>query len=355
MTATERAAQKGDQQIHEVAPDNVAFRWQIGDAAATEAAFKKARRRRQEAHRQPAASGQCHGAAGLRGALRGLYRRPHPLGDLAEPPRDRLLMTAFVLHPRAQGAGHRPRRGGRLRVEDLPLQRGNRLLLGDQADQAAHPLDVEPARGLPDRRPRARSHHGRRGRALARRQIPGAAREDHREPGRVPLDLRACGAHLPLRDAAQRRVHVRCHSLRGDRRLHQHHAGGRLPRAGRAGGVLSPRADGGRGRGRAQDGPGRHPEEELHPEVRQRVPDQGGADLRQRQLRGGLRPRAPDAGLQEVPGREAEARAKGRLIGVGFSTYIEACSIAPSKVVGSLGARRVSGNRARSACTPPAW
>src|SRR6266545_2695185 len=32
-------------------------------------------------------------------------------------------------------------------------------------------------------------------------------------------------------------------------------------------------------------------------------------------------------------------RAKGRLIGVGFSTYIEACSIAPSKVVGALGAQ----------------
>ena len=32
------------------------------------------------------------------------------------------------------------------------------------------------------------------------------------------------------------------------------------------------------------------------------------------------------------------ARQAGRLIGVGFSTYIEACSIAPSKVVGALGA-----------------
>jgi carbon-monoxide dehydrogenase large subunit len=32
------------------------------------------------------------------------------------------------------------------------------------------------------------------------------------------------------------------------------------------------------------------------------------------------------------------ARKAGRLLGVGFSTYIEACSIAPSKVVGALGA-----------------
>src|SRR5438445_5404163 len=37
---------------------------------------------------------------------------------------------------------------------------------------------------------------------------------------------------------------------------------------------------------------------------------------------------------------EQEAsRKQGKLIGIGFSTYIEACSIAPSKVVGSLGAQ----------------
>src|SRR6185503_7314225 len=33
------------------------------------------------------------------------------------------------------------------------------------------------------------------------------------------------------------------------------------------------------------------------------------------------------------------ARKQGRLLGIGFSTYIEACSIAPSKVVGALGAQ----------------
>ena len=33
------------------------------------------------------------------------------------------------------------------------------------------------------------------------------------------------------------------------------------------------------------------------------------------------------------------ARKQGRFLGIGFSTYIEACSIAPSKVVGSLGAQ----------------
>jgi carbon-monoxide dehydrogenase large subunit len=36
---------------------------------------------------------------------------------------------------------------------------------------------------------------------------------------------------------------------------------------------------------------------------------------------------------------QAAARQQGRLVGIGLSTYIEACSIAPSKVVGSLGAQ----------------
>jgi carbon-monoxide dehydrogenase large subunit len=39
------------------------------------------------------------------------------------------------------------------------------------------------------------------------------------------------------------------------------------------------------------------------------------------------------------PARQAAAKAKGKLRGIGISTYLEACGIAPSKVVGSLGAR----------------
>src|SRR5260370_39073544 len=42
VTATAKAADKGAAQIHEVAPSNAAFNWQIGDAAATDAAVKGA-------------------------------------------------------------------------------------------------------------------------------------------------------------------------------------------------------------------------------------------------------------------------------------------------------------------------
>ncbi|MEK9975206.1 MAG: molybdopterin cofactor-binding domain-containing protein, partial [Deltaproteobacteria bacterium] len=44
-------------------------------------------------------------------------------------------------------------------------------------------------------------------------------------------------------------------------------------------------------------------------------------------------------GYDNLRKEQEEARKQGRYIGVGFSSYIEACGIAPSAVVGSLGAR----------------
>ena len=213
------------------------------------------------------------------------------------------------------------------------------MLLGHPRDQAAHPLDLGPARGLPDRRARARPRDRRRDGASTDGKMLGLPGEDHRQPGRVSLHLRARGADLPLRHAPERRLRLRGDPLQGHRRLHEHHAGRRLSGRRPAGGLLPHRADGRRLRGRAQDGPGGDPAEELHPEVRQRLPDQGRAQLRQRRLRRRRSTGARDARLQEVPRRAGGGRAKGKLIGVGFSTYIEACSIAPSKVVGSLGAQ----------------
>ena len=45
------------------------------------------------------------------------------------------------------------------------------------------------------------------------------------------------------------------------------------------------------------------------------------------------------SGYAEFEARRAEAKARGKLRGIGISTYVEACGIAPSAVVGSLGAR----------------
>ncbi len=52
----------------------------------------------------------------------------------------------------------------------------------------------------------------------------------------------------------------------------------------------------------------------------------------------------PDAALKTADwdgfeARRAAAEPRGKLRGIGISTYLEACGIAPSAVVGSLGAR----------------
>ena len=44
-------------------------------------------------------------------------------------------------------------------------------------------------------------------------------------------------------------------------------------------------------------------------------------------------------GYEDFRKEQKEARTNGKLLGIGFSTYIEACGIAPSAVVGALGAR----------------
>ncbi len=42
-------------------------------------------------------------------------------------------------------------------------------------------------------------------------------------------------------------------------------------------------------------------------------------------------------GYGDIAARKAEARARGRLLGVGLSTYIEVCGVAPSKWIGAVG------------------
>ena len=113
-------------------------------------------------------------------------------------------------------------------------------------------------------------------------------------------------------------------------------AGGRLPRRGPARGDVPARADGRPGGARARDGPGRDPAQELHPAGRVPVPDAGRAPVRQRQLRRDPRPRAR-RGRDCVRVRRSAARRRrkrGKLRGIGFSTYIEACGLAPSALVG---------------------
>ena len=54
---------------------------------------------------------------------------------------------------------------------------------------------------------------------------------------------------------------------------------------------------------------------------------------------GALKKALKNANYEKLKEERSAARSDGNLMGIGFSTYIEACGIAPSAVVGSLGAR----------------
>src|SRR4026207_998093 len=43
------------------------------------------------------------------------------------------------------------------------------------------------------------------------------------------------------------------------------------------------------------------------------------------------------AGYMDLEAKRAEARSRGKLLGVGLSTYIEVCGVAPSKWIGAVG------------------
>ena len=59
-------------------------------------------------------------------------------------------------------------------------------------------------------------------------------------------------------------------------------------------------------------------------------------------------------GYEDVRKAQKEAANNGKLLGVGFSTYIEACGIAPSAIAGALGARAGGLKWARFVCNPQA-
>jgi len=54
---------------------------------------------------------------------------------------------------------------------------------------------------------------------------------------------------------------------------------------------------------------------------------------------GALKKVLKNANYEKLKEERTAARSDGKLMGIGFSTYVEACGIAPSAVVGSLGAR----------------
>jgi len=340
VTSTEKAAAQGSPQIHEVAPGNVAFSWQIGDAAATDTAFKSAavtvkkRIVNQRLVANPMEPRAC------------VARYDEATGDWTlwvtsqNPHVHRLLMTAFVLGI--------PEHKVRVIAPDVGGGFGSKIFLYNEETVCtwASRQVKRPIRWTSSRREAFQTDaHGR----------------DHVTDAEVALANDGKFLGLRVKTTANLGAYLSTFApavptylygtlLNGVYEWPAIHA--------QVTGVFTNTTpvDAYRGAGR--------PEAcyllermvdaaaaalKMDPaEIRKKnfIPkfDNGYQTKVALQYDSGNYGAAFDRLLsmldyKKFRSEQADARSKGRLLGIGFSTYIEACSIAPSKVVGSLGAQ----------------
>jgi aerobic carbon-monoxide dehydrogenase large subunit len=340
VTSTEKAAAKGSPQIHEVAPDNVAFKWQIGDAAATDAAFKSAavtvkkrivNQRLVANAMEPRACVARYDEATGDWTLWVTSQNPHV---------HRLLMTAFVLGI--------PEHKVRVIAPDVGGGFGSKIFLYNEETVCtwATRQIKRPIRWTSSRREAFQTDaHGR----------------DHVTDAEVALSRDGKFLGLRVQTTANLGAYLSTFApavptylyatlLNGVYEWGAIHA--------EVTGVFSNTTpvDAYRGAGR--------PEAcyllERMVDAAAAALKMDPADIRKKnfipKFANGYQTKVAlqyDSGnygaafdkllamldYKKFRADQAAARAQGRLMGIGFSTYIEACSIAPSKVVGSLGAQ----------------
>jgi carbon-monoxide dehydrogenase large subunit len=340
VTSTEKAAAKGSPQIHAVAPSNEAFKWQIGDAAATDAAFKAAPVvvKKRIINQRLVANAMEPRAC--------VARYDDSTGDWTlwvtsqNPHVHRLLMTAFVLGI--------PEHKVRVIAPDVGGGFGSKIFLYNEETVCtwAAKLVKRPIRWTSSRREAFQTDaHGR----------------DHVTDAEVALSKDGKFLGLRVKTTANLGAYLSTFApavptylyatlLNGVYEWPAIHA--------EVTGVFTNTTpvDAYRGAGRP---------EACY--LLERMVDASAAALKMDPAdirKNNFIPKFADgyqtkvalsydscnyaAAFDKLLGmldykkfraEQAAARAQGRLMGIGFSTYIEACSIAPSKVVGSLGAQ----------------
>jgi aerobic carbon-monoxide dehydrogenase large subunit len=339
VSATDKATAAGSPQIHEVAPSNVAFKWQIGDAAAVAAAFQGATVVKKRIVNQRLVANPMEPRACL-------ARYDDATGDLTlwvtsqNPHVHRLLMAAFVLGI--------PEHKVRVIAPDVGGAFGSKIFLYNEetiCSWATRKLK-RPVRWTSTRREAFQTD------AHGRDHVTEAEMGFTREGKIVGLRVKTLanlGAYLSTFAPAVP-TYLYATLLNGVYEMPAIHAD--------VTGVFTNTVpvDAYRGAGR--------PEAAY---LLERMIEAGAAALKMdcTELRrknfipkfdngyqtkvalsydSGNYGAAFDKLLAMLDYRkfrtdQEAARKQGRLLGIGFSTYIEACSIAPSKVVGSLGAQ----------------
>ena len=313
----EKAMEPGAPQLHENAPNNVVFEWNVGDKAGTDAAIDGAEvvvKQRIVNQRLIPNPMETRGDIGWYNPGTDEYtvwmssQTPHI---------QRLLLTAFVTGI--------PEHKVRCISPDVGGAFGTKIFC--YADMAlcmfaSKAIGGRPVKWVEGRRENYQSTiHGRDHitylEIAGKRdgEVTGLRVKTLRQPRRSPLDDRPGHPHDALRPGAQRLLQDPERLRRGDRRLHEHHVRRRLPRRRPARGDLRDRAGDGPVRGRDRHGSRRGAPAELHPArpvpVREPVGSRDGQRRRQdlhrlRQLRAG---HGQGAGKGRLRGaRRAEGR-----------------------------------------------
>jgi aerobic carbon-monoxide dehydrogenase large subunit len=339
VSATDQASGRGAPQIHEVAPSNVAFKWQIGDAAAVASAFQGATVVKKRIVNQRLVANPMEPRACL-------ARFDEATGDLTlwvtsqNPHVHRLLMAAFVLGI--------PEHKVRVIAPDVGGGFGSKIFLYNEETICSWATRKvkRPVKWTSTRREAFQTD------AHGRDHVTDAEMGFSRDGKIVGLRVTTTanlGAYLSTFAPAVP-TYLYATLLNGVYEMPAIHA--------EVTGVFTNTVpvDAYRGAGR--------PEAAY---LLERMIEAGAtalkmdaADIRKKnfipkfdngyQTKVALNYDSGDYGkafdrlLSMLDYRKARAdqeaaRKQGRLIGIGFSTYIEACSIAPSKVVGSLGAQ----------------
>jgi carbon-monoxide dehydrogenase large subunit len=339
VSATDRATAPGTPQIHEVAPSNTAFQWQIGDAAAVEAAFRGATVVKKRIVNQRLVANAMEPRACL-------ARYDAATGDLTlwvtsqNPHVHRLLMAAFVLGI--------PEHKVRVIAPDVGGGFGSKIFLYNEetiCSWATRKIN-RPVRWTATRREAFQTDaHGRDHVTEAEMGFNG----EGKIVGLRVKTIANLGAYLSTFAPAVP-TYLYATLLNGVYEMPAIHAA--------VTGVFTNTVpvDAYRGAGR--------PEAAY---LVERMMDAGAAALKMDPAEIRRKNFIPkfDNGYQtkvalsydsgnygaafdkllamldyrKFRADQEAARKQGRLLGIGFSTYIEACSIAPSKVVGSLGAQ----------------
>ena len=215
----------------------------------------------------------------------------------------RLILSAFVLGiPEHKLRVIAPDVGGGFGSKIFCYNEETMVTWAASPRRPADQVDRRAQRIVPDRRAWPRPRHPCRAGARQGRQVPGAEGRDHRQHGRLSVDLLDGGADLSLRHAAGRPVHDAADLRQREGGADAHRAGRRLSRRRPSRGDLRHREHRQQGGQGTEDRSGRAAPEELHSVDRLPVPDAGGAAVQFGQLPADHRRGDQDRRLQGLRG-----------------------------------------------------